>query len=225
MDIRSILARAPVIPVISIEDPRKAVPLARALVAGGLPVLEITLRTARAFEAVERIVAEVPEALVGVGTIQRPEEMSRSAALGACFAVSPGLTPELASAARDVALPLLPGVMTPSEVMRARGAGYLDLKLFPAAPAGGSAMLKALGGPFPDVRFCPTGGVRPATMLDYLSLNNVPCVGGTWLTPVDAVTAEDWARITGLAMEACAMAARLGDTGPSEAEAGATFED
>lgn len=216
MDIRSIMAQVPVIPVISINDPLNAVPLARALVEGGLHVLEITLRTPCAFDAVERIVAEVPEALVGVGTVLRADDVYRSRSLGARFAVSPGLTAELAQAAQESELPLLPGVMTPSEVMRAREHGYLNLKLFPAAQAGGAAMLKAMAGPFPDIRFCPTGGVSVDNLADYLSLSNVACVGGSWLTPEDAVTAGDWVRITRMAAEACASAQRM-RTGSSDA--------
>lgn len=217
MDIHNLTAQAPVIPVISITHAGNAVPLARALLAGGLHVLEITLRTPGAFDAVERIAAEVPQVLVGVGTILRAEDMHRAASLGARFAVSPGLTPELAQAAGETGLPLLPGVMTPSEVMRARELGYRNLKLFPAAPAGGAAMLKSLAGPFPDISFCPTGGVTPENLVDYLSLSNVSCVGGSWLAPEEAVAAGDWARITRLAAEASAAAQRIRGGSPDAA--------
>ena len=203
---REILAATPVIPVIRIDDPASAVPLARALVAGGLHVLEITLRTEQAFAAVERILADVPEAITGIGTVRQPDDLHRASALGAHFAVSPGLTPALAEAATTSGLPLLPGVMTPSEILRAQEAGFDSLKLFPAEPAGGLAMLKALAGPFPDIRFCPTGGITPANLPDYLALPNVPCVGGSWLTPAEAVAHGDWPRITRLAEEAIAAA-------------------
>jgi len=206
MHMRDIMELAPVIPVISIEDPDTAVPLARALVAGGLPVLEITLRTPRAFEAIARIVAEVPEAVVGVGTIQRPDDLHRSAALGVRFAVSPGLTRELVETARTLGLPFLPGVMTPSDILLARELGLHELKLFPAELAGGLDMLKALAGPFPDIRFCPTGGIRPDTLADFLARDNVLCVGGTWLAPRGAVETGDWAQVTQLAREAVAAA-------------------
>lgn len=219
MEMGHIMSRAPVIPVISIDDPAKAVPLARALVAGGLPVLEITFRTDAAFEAVERVVAEVPEALVGVGTVRRATDLERARELGARFVVTPGLTAELIDAAGDISLPLLPGVMTPSEVMRALDAGYSDLKLFPAAAAGGLTMLKALAGPFPDVRFCPTGGVGPRNLVDYLSLGNVTCVGGSWVTPAAAVAEGDWTSVSELARAACdqAKSVRQGTTDTSAA--------
>lgn len=196
---------APVIPVLVIEDLHHAVPLARALVAGGVRVLELTLRTPAALEAIARVAAEVEGAIVGAGTLTRPEDVEAVQRAGAVFGVSPGLTPELAAAARAGGLPLLPGVMTPSEVMAARGAGYSALKLFPAQQAGGIGMLKALGGPFPDLSFCPTGGINAATAPEFLALPNVVCVGGSWLTPADAVQAGDWARITALARAASAL--------------------
>lgn len=199
MDIRAIMQLAPVIPVLKIEDADKAVPLARALVAGGLPVLEITLRTATAMRAVEAIIREVPDAVVGVGTVLRPEDLLQAEQIGAQFAVSPGLTSELADAARYSAIAFLPGVMTPGEVMYARGHGFTSLKLFPAMQAGGVPMLQALAGPFPDLIFCPTGGVKAETCRDFLALPNVACVGGSWLAPADAVAAGDWARIERLA--------------------------
>ncbi len=204
MDIRDILGRAPVLPVVVLEDAAKAVPLARALVAGGLPVIEMTLRSAAALPAVRAIAAEVPAAIVGVGTVTLACEFADAAAAGARFAVSPGFRPEFVAAARQAAMPWLPGVMTPSEVMAAVAAGYRVLKLFPAEPAGGIAMLRALHGPFPDVAFCPTGGIRPERLADYLDLPNVIAVGGSWITPADAVAAGDWNRIAALAKAASA---------------------
>ena len=202
-----VMQLGPVIPVIVIDRLEDAVPLARALVAGGVRVLELTLRTPVALQAVERIAEEVEGAIIGVGTITRPQDLQASLRAGAAFGVSPGLTPELSAAARDVDLPLLPGVMTPSDVMAARAAGFTELKLFPAQQAGGIGMLKALGGPFTDVRFCPTGGISAATAPDFLALSNVACVGGSWLTPADAVAAKDWARITELARAASRITA------------------
>src|SRR5512144_1561743 len=192
----------PVIPVIVIDDFAQAVPLAHALVAGGVRVLEITLRTAAGIAAIAAIARDIPDAIVGVGTITQPHELALSKGAGARFAVSPGLTPALIDAARGAELPLLPGVMTPSEVIAAKAAGYSQLKLFPAQQAGGIGMLNALAGPFPDVTFCPTGGVNAATAPDFLALPNVACVGGSWLTPKDAIAAGDWPRITALAREA-----------------------
>lgn len=202
MNAFDVMQAGPVIPVIVINRLADAVPLARALVAGGVRVLELTLRTPQALNAIERVAAEVEGAIVGAGTITRPEDVQAVRRAGAVFGVSPGLTPELAAAARATGLPLLPGVMTPSDVIAARSAGYTELKLFPAQQAGGIGMLKALGGPFPDVRFCPTGGITAATAPDLLALANVLCVGGSWLTPADAVATGDWRRITGLARAA-----------------------
>lgn len=208
MSVLELMRTGPVIPVIVIEELADAVPLARALVAGGVRVLEVTLRTRAAIAAIEAIAREVDGALVGAGTITQASEFARCAAAGACFGVSPGLTAELAEGARAAGLPWLPGVMTPSEVIEARTAGYEALKLFPAQQAGGIAMLNALAGPFPDVTFCPTGGVTLSTAADFLALPNVTCVGGSWLTPRDSVRAHDWARITALAREAAALGAR-----------------
>lgn len=207
--IDEILTRAPVIPVLVIEDAAHAVELGRALVRGGLPVLEITLRTGVALEAVRRMAAEVEGAIVGVGTVIEPAQLAASVAAGARFAVSPGLTPRLAEAATGAPIPLLPGAMTPSEMMHARDLGYRRLKLFPADVAGGVNMLRALSGPLSDLRFCPTGGVKLANLGDYLRLPNVVCVGGSWVAPRDAVAAGDWAHITRLASEAVAAAAQL----------------
>ena len=205
MNVLELMRAGPVIPVIVVQRTADAVPLARALVAGGVRVLEVTLRTPVALDAVRAIAQEVEGAIVGVGTITRPEEFQRAAAAGARFAVSPGVTDALVAAARDAALPWLPGVMTPSDVMRAGASGLARLKLFPAQQAGGIAMLKALHGPFPDVVFCPTGGVTAETAPAFLALPNVACVGGSWLTPPDAVAAGDWARIERLARAAAAL--------------------
>ncbi len=193
---------SPVIPVIAIEHPDHALPLAKALVAGGIRVLEVTLRTPYGLEAIRTIAQMVPEAIVGVGTLTKPEELSQARQSGAVFGVSPGLTPALVAAVKTSGLPLLPGVMTPSEVMEAREAGFFQLKLFPAVPAGGVGMLNAIAGPLPDVLFCPTGGVSQDTAAQFLACKNVACVGGSWLTPQDAVKAGDWGRITALAKAA-----------------------
>jgi 2-dehydro-3-deoxyphosphogluconate aldolase/(4S)-4-hydroxy-2-oxoglutarate aldolase len=202
-DVRSLMRRGPVIPVIVIDRLEHAVPLARALVTGGVHVLELTLRTAVALDAVRAIAQEVEGAIVGVGTIARGDDLERALAAGAVFGVSPGLTPGIVAAARaHPRFPLLPGVMTPTEVMAARDAGFDALKLFPAQPAGGLAMLKALHGPFPDVLFCPTGGIEAATAPQFLALPNVACVGGSWLAPRALLEAGEFARITALAAAA-----------------------
>ena len=205
MNILQVMRTGPMIPVIVIERLEDAVPLARALVAGGVRVLELTLRTPVALQAISAIAHEVEGAIIGVGTITRAEDFAQSVKAGALFGVSPGLTPELIAAARDSGLPLLPGVMTPSDVIAARSAGFTELKLFPAQQAGGIGMLKAMGGPFPDVTFCPTGGIAAATAAEFLALPNVACVGGSWLTPHDAIAAGDWGRITALAREAAGL--------------------
>ena len=205
MKLIELLCLGPVIPVIVIQDVERAVPLARALVAGGVRVLEVTLRTPAGLPAIRAIAREVPEAIVGVGTLTQPDEFSSARDAGAQFAVSPGLTPALVDAARASGLPWLPGVMTPSDVIAARAAGLRQLKLFPAEQAGGLGMLKALHGPFPDVLFCPTGGVTPNTAPQFLALPNVPCVGGSWLTPPAAVAAGDWNAITALAKQASSL--------------------
>jgi 2-dehydro-3-deoxyphosphogluconate aldolase/(4S)-4-hydroxy-2-oxoglutarate aldolase len=207
--IDEILSRAPVIPVLIIEDASRAVDLGRALVRGGLPVLEITLRTSAALEAVRRMAAEVEGAIVGVGTVIERSQLSASVGAGARFAVSPGLTQRLAEAAADAPIPLLPGTMTPSEMIRAREWGYRRLKLFPADVAGGIGMLKAVASPLSDLRFCPTGGIKLDNLGDYLRLPNVVCVGGSWVAPADAVAAGDWDRITRLASEAVATATQI----------------
>ncbi|MFG2088063.1 bifunctional 4-hydroxy-2-oxoglutarate aldolase/2-dehydro-3-deoxy-phosphogluconate aldolase [Spirillospora sp. NPDC048824] len=198
---------APVIPVVVLDDAGAAVPMARALVEGGLPAIEVTLRTPAALEAIERITAEVPDVVVGAGTVVRPEDAERSAAAGARFLVSPGCTPRLRAAMAATGLPFLPGVATASEAMALLEDGVRAMKFFPAEAAGGAAFLKALGGPLPQVRFCPTGGVSPRNAADYLALGNVGCVGGSWLTPANVVRAGDWDRIRKLASEAAALRA------------------
>ena len=208
MTVLELMRIGPVIPVIVIDELAHAVPLARALVAGGVRVLEVTLRTPAGLAAIEAIARDVPDAIVGVGTVTQPREFAEALQAGARFAVTPGLTPALIDAARECSLPLLPGTMTPSDIIAAQAAGYSQLKLFPAQQAGGVAMLKALGGPFPDVMFCPTGGVSASSAPEFLALPNVACVGGSWLTPKDAILANDWNRITALAREAAALRSR-----------------
>jgi 2-dehydro-3-deoxyphosphogluconate aldolase / (4S)-4-hydroxy-2-oxoglutarate aldolase len=207
MTVREVMGAGPVIPVIVLDDLRHAVPLATALVRGGVRVLEITLRTPVALDAIRAIAADVREAIVGVGTITRAEHFSAAVAAGARFGVSPGLTPSLVEAARASGLPLLPGVMTPSDVIAARSAGFTALKLFPAEQAGGVGMLRALASPFADVTFCPTGGITPESAPRYLALSNVACVGGSWMTPKNAMAAGDWDTITTLARAAASLRA------------------
>lgn len=205
MTVADVVGAGPVIPVIVIDRADTAVPLAEALAEGGVHTLEITLRTPAALPAVAAIARALPAAMVGVGTITTPDDLRRSIDAGARFGVSPGLTPALADAARVSGLPLLPGVMTPSELMAARAHGFTTMKFFPAAQAGGIAMLKALAGPFADVRFCPTGGITTTSAPEYLALPNVVCVGGSWLTPGDALRDGDWRRVTSLARAAAAL--------------------
>ena len=203
-----VMQDAPVIPVIVLNDVAHAVPMARALVAGGIRMLEVTLRTSQALTCIEAIAKEVPEAIVGAGTVRNAADAKAAANAGAKFAVSPGYTPSVGQACRDEGLSLLPGVATGSEIMMAQEDGYTELKFFPAMQAGGPAMLKAWGGPFFDVRFCPTGGVTAQNAAEFLSLSNVACVGGTWLVPAEALAKGDWARIEMLAREACQLKLR-----------------
>jgi 2-dehydro-3-deoxyphosphogluconate aldolase/(4S)-4-hydroxy-2-oxoglutarate aldolase len=195
----------PVIPVIVIQRLADAVPLARALVAGGVKVLEITLRTPVALECMRAIAAAVPEAIVGAGTLRSVDDARAALAAGCRFGVSPGYSRDIGLACKQMGLPLLPGVATASEVMAANADGYSFLKFFPATAAGGIPMLKALAGPFGDVVFCPTGGITPETAPQFLSLPNVRVCGGSWLTPQDALDAQDWARIAALARAAAAL--------------------
>ena len=202
LDVAALMRVGPVIAVLTIERAADAVPLARALLAGGVRVLEVTLRTPRALAAIEAIAREAPDAIVGAGTVLTPRDLERAQRAGAGFAVSPGLTAPLIEAAAQGALPFLPGVATASELMRGLDAGLDHFKFFPAEAAGGAAVLKALRGPFADCRFCPTGGITAANAGAYLSLPNVACVGGGWLAPPEAIAAGDWARITELARAA-----------------------
>src|SRR3990167_1733344 len=205
MNLLEIMRASPVIPVIAIDQIEHAVPLARALVAGGIRVLEITLRTAHGLAAIRAIAASVPGAIVGVGTLTEPGQFAAARDAGAVFGVSPGLTAALIGAAKSSGLPLLPGVMTPSEVMAAREAGFRQLKLFPAVPAGAIGMLDAIAGPLPDVMFCPTGGISIETAPQFLACKNVACVGGSWLTPKDAVRSGNWAGITAFTVAASGL--------------------
>ena len=195
---------SPFIPVIVLDDAADAVPLAQALLAGGVQALEMTLRTPAALESLRRIALAIPEALFGAGTVTRPEELHAALAAGAKFVFSPGWSAALSEAAEQAGIDYIPGVMTPSEAMAAANRGHRAMKLFPADVAGGLGMLKALAGPFPDLRFCPTGGVNAGNAAHYLALPNVFAVGGSWLVPADALAARDWPRITALAAAASA---------------------
>lgn len=196
-----------VVPVIVLQDPVHAVPLAHALLEGGIDVMEITLRSDAALKAIEAVAKAVPDMHTGAGTVTRVSEVQQVIDAGARFALSPGATDALVEAVKSARLPFMPGVMTPGEVMHRREQGFTLMKLFPAQQAGGIAMLKALGAPIPDVHFCPTGGVSPDNLSDFLKLPNVAMAGGSWLTPADALAAGDWNRITRLAREATALAA------------------
>ena len=196
-----------VVPVIGLRDVADAVPLAEALLAGGIDVMEITLRTSQGLACIAAVARAVPAMHLGAGTVTQAADVQRVVDAGARFALSPGCTPALVDAVRAAQLPFIPGVMTPSEVMIARDHGFRLMKLFPAAQAGGLAMLQALGGPLADVRFCPTGGISPDNLASFLRLPNVAMVGGSWLTPADALAAHDWPRITQLARAATEAAA------------------
>lgn len=203
MNVDAILTRCPVIPVLVIDDVAQAVPLGKALVAGGLSVLEITLRTPVALECITRMAAEVEGAVIGVGTVLNRAMIDQAAQAGATFAVSPGLIPDQPAGGP---CPLLPGIATATELMAGLALGYERFKLFPANIAGGVEALKAFASPFGQAKFCPTGGVNAKNAADYLALPNVVCVGGSWVAPADAVRAGDWARITRLARDAAALA-------------------
>ena len=205
MNTLDLAGHGPVIPVIVIDRVEDAAPLARALGAGGVKVLEVTLRTPAALDCIKAMIAEVPEAIVGAGTVRSIADAQAAKDAGCQFAVSPGYTPEIGRACLDIGLPLLPGVSTASEVMMANADGYRFLKLFPATAVGGVNLLKAFASPFHDVVFCPTGGITLETAPQFLSLPNVKVCGGSWLTPADAVKTGDWARITRLAAEAQAL--------------------
>jgi 2-dehydro-3-deoxyphosphogluconate aldolase/(4S)-4-hydroxy-2-oxoglutarate aldolase len=207
IDTLSLASLGPVIPVIVLQRVQDAVPLAEALLAGGVQVLEVTMRTPVALQCIAAIAKALPQAMVGAGTIRSAADAQAALDAGSRFAVSPGYTAEIGAACRRIGLPLLPGVATASEVMAASADGLRFLKFFPAQQAGGIPMLKALGGPFPDIDFCPTGGISLETAPQFLALSNVRVCGGSWLTPADAVAAGDWARITRLAREAQALRA------------------
>ena len=200
-----VMQDAPVIPVIVLNDLAHAVPMARALVAGGVRMLEVTLRTPQALACIEAIAKQVPEAVIGAGTVRNKADVQAAANAGARFAVSPGYTCAVGQACRDLGLALLPGVATGSEIMMAQEDGFTELKFFPAMQAGGPAMLKAWSGPFFDVRFCPTGGVSLQNASEFLALPNVVCVGGSWLVPADAIAKGDWAKITQLAADTAVL--------------------
>lgn len=206
---RDLLARyagaAPVIPVVTIEDPADAVPLARALVEAGLPAVEITLRTGAALAAIEAIARAVPEALIAAGTVIRPEQIGEVTEAGAKFIVTPGTSPAMAAALAEASIPVMPAAATASEALRLFELGFTLQKFFPASASGGTAWLKAVSAPIPEVRFCPTGGVDLKTAPDYLACPNVACVGGSWMVPKDAVAGRDWARIKTLASEAARL--------------------
>jgi 2-dehydro-3-deoxyphosphogluconate aldolase / (4S)-4-hydroxy-2-oxoglutarate aldolase len=203
-EIERILRLSPVMPVVVVEEAELAPELARAFVRGGIRVVEITLRTRAALAAIEAVARQVPEIAVGAGTVLSIEDLQAAASAGATFAISPGATPALLSAAASVSIPYLPAVATPSELMQAITSGYHCFKFFPAGPAGGTAMLKAFAGPFAQARFCPTGGITQDSVKSYLDLPNVLCAGGTWLSPADALAARDWKRIEALASRAAA---------------------
>jgi 2-dehydro-3-deoxyphosphogluconate aldolase/(4S)-4-hydroxy-2-oxoglutarate aldolase len=201
----SLIDRVPVVPVVVLHDVAHAVPVARALVEGGVPVIELTLRTPAALDCIEQIASHVPDILVGAGTIVAPGQAKDAVSAGAQFLVSPGTTDDLSAAMQDTGLPHLPGAATVSEVLRLLELGYEELKFFPAEASGGADFLKAVGAPVPQARFCPTGGITPASAPSYLSLANVGCVGGSWLTPPDALATGDWSRISRLAAESLTL--------------------
>jgi 2-dehydro-3-deoxyphosphogluconate aldolase/(4S)-4-hydroxy-2-oxoglutarate aldolase len=201
-DATGLLQVSPVIPVVTIDDPQHAVPIARALADGGIPIIELTLRTESALTSLKLIANEVPDILVGAGTILTPGQAYAAVSAGARFLVSPGVTPALLDYMLTLNIPVLPGVATVGEVMAVQERGISDMKFFPAGPAGGPSYLAAIGAPIPHVRFCPTGGVSLASAPDYLKLPNVSCVGGSWLTPRSAVESNDWNQITVLARQA-----------------------
>jgi 2-dehydro-3-deoxyphosphogluconate aldolase/(4S)-4-hydroxy-2-oxoglutarate aldolase len=204
-DASGVLRISPVIPVVTIDDPQDAVPLARALADGGVKIIELTLRTESALTSLKLIANEVPDILVGAGTILTPAQADDAVAAGAQFLVSPGVTPALLTSMLSLDVPVLPGVATVGEVMAVLESGLDSMKFFPAGPAGGPNYLAAIGAPIPHVQFCPTGGISLGTAPDYLKLPNVSCVGGSWLTPASAVAAKDWGRISSLASEVAAL--------------------
>ena len=205
-----LFAQGAVVPVIVIKDLADAVPMAKALLAGGIRVLEVTLRTPVALDAIKLLAEQVPEAIVGAGTVTTAAQLEQVIAAGAKFAISPGLTRELLQAGKDAAIPLIPGIASISELMEGTGLGYTHFKFFPAEAAGGVKTLKSIHGPFSDIRFCPTGGINEKNYLEYLALPNVSCVGGSWILPDQAVSDKDWPKITELTRTAVAVAAQAG---------------
>ena len=197
-----IFAAGPVVPVLVINDVEKAVPLAKALMAGGIKVLEVTLRTPVAIDVISTIAKEVPDALIGAGTVTNAQQLKAVTEAGAKFAISPGMTADLLKAGMEGDIPLIPGISSTSDLMKGKDAGYTHMKFFPAEASGGVKAIKSISGPFPDVTFCPTGGIGPANYKEYLALPNVKCVGGSWVAPDDAINEGDWDRITQLAKEA-----------------------
>lgn len=197
-----IFASGPVVPVLVVQDVEKAVPLAKALMKGGIKVLEVTLRTPAALDVIRVIAQEVPDALIGAGTVTNAQQLKEVTEAGAKFAISPGMTADLLQAGRDAEIPLIPGISSTSDLMKGKDAGYNFLKFFPAEASGGVKAIKSISGPFPDVVFCPTGGIGPGNYKEYLALKNVNCVGGSWVAPDDAIDSGDWDRITQLAKEA-----------------------
>ncbi|MCW8092071.1 bifunctional 4-hydroxy-2-oxoglutarate aldolase/2-dehydro-3-deoxy-phosphogluconate aldolase [Alteromonas sp. ASW11-130] len=204
-----IFASGPVVPVLVIHDVDKAVPLAKALMAGGIKVLEVTLRTPVALDVIKAIAEQVPDALIGAGTVTNAQQLKEVTEAGAKFAISPGMTAELLKAGKEGAIPLIPGISSTSDLMKGKDAGYTHMKFFPAEASGGVKAIKSISGPFPDVVFCPTGGIGPDNFKDYLALKNVVCVGGSWVAPDDAIANGDWDKITQLAKDAIAGAAEF----------------
>lgn len=197
-----VFAAGPVVPVLVIHDVAHAIPIAKALMAGGIKVLEVTLRTPAALDVIRTIAKEVPDAIIGAGTVTNAQQLKEVTEAGAKFAISPGMTADLLQAGADGTIPLIPGISSISDLMKAKDAGYTYLKFFPAEASGGIKAIKSIGGPFPEVTFCPTGGIGPANYLEYLSLSNVACVGGSWLAPDDAIQNGNWDAITTLAKDA-----------------------
>lgn len=198
----TIFDASPIVPVLVVNDVAQAVPLAKALIAGGIRILEVTLRTPAAIDVIRAIANEVPEALIGAGTVTNAGQLAEVEAAGAMFAISPGATAELLKAGRQASIPLIPGISSTSDLMKAKDAGYKYLKFFPAEASGGVKAIKSISGPFPDVVFCPTGGIGPDNYLSYLALPNVKCVGGSWVAPDDYIREGKWSDITALAKQA-----------------------